>query len=81
MLPSRWPSPPGPAAVTIRAISSATGVSNGAVYHTFGSRAGVLARAWLRAGNGSSARKPHWWTWRSQRRARKPGRRGGGGRG
>ncbi|TDK89800.1 TetR/AcrR family transcriptional regulator [Mycobacterium paragordonae] len=40
----------GPAAVTIRAISSAVGVSNGALYHTFGSRAGLLARAWLRAG-------------------------------
>lgn len=40
----------GPAAVTIRAISSAVGVSNGALYHTFGSRAGLLARAWIRAG-------------------------------
>ena len=40
----------GPAAVTIRAISAAVGVSNGAVYHTFGSRTGLLARAWLRAG-------------------------------
>lgn len=40
----------GPAAVTIRAISSIVGVSNGALYHTFGSRAGLLARAWLRAG-------------------------------
>lgn len=40
----------GPASVTIRAISSATGMSNGAVYHTFGSRAGVVGRAWLRAG-------------------------------
>lgn len=40
----------GPAAVTIRAISSAVGVSNGALYHTFGSRAGLMARAWLRAG-------------------------------
>ncbi|MHA7653517.1 TetR family transcriptional regulator [Mycobacterium sp. ML4] len=40
----------GPGAVTIRAISSRTGVSNGALYHTFGSRAGLLARAWLRAG-------------------------------
>lgn len=40
----------GPAAVTIRAISAATGLSNGAVYHTFGSRAGLLAQAWLRAG-------------------------------
>ncbi|CAM3333755.1 TetR family transcriptional regulator [Mycobacterium intermedium] len=40
----------GPAAVTIRAISAAVGVSNGAVYHTFGSRAGLLGRVWLRAG-------------------------------
>ena len=40
----------GPAAVTIRAISAAVGASNGALYHTFGSRAGLLARAWLRAG-------------------------------
>ncbi|MCV7102664.1 TetR/AcrR family transcriptional regulator [Mycobacterium palustre] len=41
----------GPAAVTIRAISESTGVSNGAVYHTFGSRAGLVGRAWLRAGH------------------------------
>lgn len=40
----------GPSAVTIRALSDAVGLSNGALYHTFGSRAGVLARAWLRAG-------------------------------
>jgi AcrR family transcriptional regulator len=40
----------GPAAVTIRAVSAAIGVSNGAVYHTFGSRAGLAGRAWLRAG-------------------------------
>ena len=40
----------GPAAVTIRAISADVGVSNGALYHTFGSRTGLLARAWLRAG-------------------------------
>ncbi|OBA80574.1 TetR family transcriptional regulator [Mycobacterium sp. 1164966.3] len=40
----------GPAAVTVRAISAAVGVSNGALYHTFGSRTGLLARAWLRAG-------------------------------
>lgn len=40
----------GSAAVTIRAVSAAVGVSNGAVYHTFGSRAGLLAQAWLRAG-------------------------------
>ena len=41
----------GPAAVTIRAISAASGVSNGALYHTFGSRVGLLGRAWLRAGH------------------------------
>ncbi|MCV7380965.1 TetR family transcriptional regulator [Mycobacterium alsense] len=41
----------GPAAVTIRAIGDAIGVSNGAVYHTFGSRAGLVGRAWLRAGH------------------------------
>jgi AcrR family transcriptional regulator len=40
----------GPAAVTIRAVSAAVGVSNGALYHTFGSRAGLIGRAWLRAG-------------------------------
>ena len=40
----------GPASVTIRAISDAIGVSNGAVYHTFGSRAGLAGRALLRAG-------------------------------
>ncbi|OBI09330.1 TetR family transcriptional regulator [Mycolicibacter heraklionensis] len=39
----------GPAAVTIRAISAATGASNGALYHGFGSRAGLIAAAWLRA--------------------------------
>lgn len=40
----------GAAAVTIRAISAAVGVSNGALYHTFGSRPALLAQAWLRAG-------------------------------
>lgn len=39
----------GPAAVTIRAVATATGMSNGALYHTFGSRAEVLGRTWLRA--------------------------------
>ncbi|MFI9503908.1 TetR/AcrR family transcriptional regulator [Nocardia sp. NPDC052566] len=39
----------GPAAVTIRAVASATGASNGAIYHTFGSRAELLGRMWLRA--------------------------------
>lgn len=39
----------GPTAVTIRAISSAVGVSNGAVYHTFTSRGGLMGQAWLRA--------------------------------
>lgn len=41
----------GLTAVTIRAISAATGISNGAVYHTFGSRAGLIGQAWLRAGH------------------------------
>lgn len=40
----------GPAAVTIRAVGAAVGVSNGAVYHTFTSRAGLMGHAWLRAG-------------------------------
>lgn len=40
----------GPAAVSIRAISAAVGISNGAVYHAFASRAGLMAHAWLRAG-------------------------------
>lgn len=39
----------GPSAVTIRAVGEATGASNGAVYHGFGSRGGLLAAAWLRA--------------------------------
>lgn len=42
----------GPAAVTIRALSEATSVSNGALYHAFGSRAGLLGRAWVRAAEG-----------------------------
>ncbi|MBV8788129.1 MAG: TetR family transcriptional regulator [Mycobacterium sp.] len=40
----------GPAAVSIRAISAEVGVSNGAVYHTFSSRGGLMGHAWLRAG-------------------------------
>jgi AcrR family transcriptional regulator len=39
----------GPAAVTIRAVSAAVGVSNGALYHTFESRSGLMGRAWIRA--------------------------------
>ncbi|MGK8523803.1 TetR family transcriptional regulator [Nocardia asteroides] len=39
----------GPAAVTTRAVAAATGISNGAIYHTFGSRAQLLGRTWLRA--------------------------------
>lgn len=42
----------GPAAVTVRALSEATSVSNGALYHAFGSRAGLLGRAWVRAAEG-----------------------------
>ncbi|MGH3726386.1 MAG: TetR/AcrR family transcriptional regulator [Mycobacterium sp.] len=39
----------GPSAVTVRAVSQATGVSNGAIYHAFGSRGGMVGQAWLRA--------------------------------
>ncbi|MFB8000852.1 TetR/AcrR family transcriptional regulator [Nocardia sp. NPDC056000] len=39
----------GAAAVTIRAVATATGVSNGAIYHTFGSRSELLGRTWIRA--------------------------------
>lgn len=39
----------GPGAITVRAVAAATGTSNGALYHTFGSRSGLLGRAWLRA--------------------------------
>lgn len=39
----------GPRAVTIRALSDATSISNGAIYHAFGSRAGLLGHVWLRA--------------------------------
>lgn len=39
----------GVSAVTIRALSEATDISNGAIYHAFGSRAGLLAQVWLRA--------------------------------
>ncbi|MEU4838939.1 TetR/AcrR family transcriptional regulator [Nocardia testacea] len=39
----------GPAAVTVRALSEATSVSNGAIYHAFGSRAGLMGQVWLRA--------------------------------
>ncbi|MEU4340508.1 helix-turn-helix domain-containing protein [Nocardia sp. NPDC023852] len=39
----------GPSTVTIRAVAAATAVSNGAIYHAFGSRGGLVGRAWLRA--------------------------------
>ncbi|GAB4586104.1 TetR family transcriptional regulator [Nocardia sp. IFM 10818] len=39
----------GAAAVTIRAVAAATGVSNGAIYHSFPSRADLLGRTWIRA--------------------------------
>ncbi|WNG90502.1 TetR/AcrR family transcriptional regulator [Mycobacterium sp. ITM-2016-00317] len=39
----------GPRAVTIRALSERTGISNGAIYHAFGSRGGLLGQVWLRA--------------------------------
>ncbi|GAB2668310.1 TetR/AcrR family transcriptional regulator [Nocardia goodfellowii] len=39
----------GAAAVTVRALAQATSVSNGAIYHAFGSRAGLMGQVWLRA--------------------------------
>ncbi|MEV0947055.1 helix-turn-helix domain-containing protein [Rhodococcus sp. NPDC049939] len=39
----------GPSAVTLRAVAGATAMSNGAIYHAFGSRGGLVGRAWLRA--------------------------------
>src|SRR3954453_6385528 len=38
----------GIAGVTMRALSSVSGASNGALYHAFGSRDGLLARVWVR---------------------------------
>jgi AcrR family transcriptional regulator len=38
----------GTSGVTIRALSSVSGVSNGAIYNAFGSRDGLLAAAWAR---------------------------------
>ncbi|WP_181310387.1 TetR/AcrR family transcriptional regulator [Nocardioides campestrisoli] len=38
----------GAGAVTIRALSAASGVSNGAIYHAFGSRDGLMATVWTR---------------------------------
>lgn len=38
----------GMAGVTVRALSARSGVSNGALYHAFGSRDGLLARVWAR---------------------------------
>jgi AcrR family transcriptional regulator len=39
----------GVKAVTIRAVSERAGVSNGAIYHAFRSRGGLVGRAWVRA--------------------------------
>jgi AcrR family transcriptional regulator len=39
----------GARAVTIRAVSERASISNGAIYHAFGSRGGLVGRAWVRA--------------------------------
>jgi AcrR family transcriptional regulator len=39
----------GVKAVTIRAVSERAGISNGAIYHAYGSRGGLVGRAWVRA--------------------------------
>lgn len=36
-------------ALTIRALTTATGFSNGAIYRAFGSRGGLIGRMWIRA--------------------------------
>nr|VTP01281.1 hypothetical protein BIN_B_03974 [Mycobacterium riyadhense] len=36
-------------ALTIRALTTASGFSNGAIYRTFGSRGGLIGRMWIRA--------------------------------
>jgi AcrR family transcriptional regulator len=38
-----------PAGLTLRALATGTGASNGTIYHAFGSREELLARLWLRA--------------------------------
>lgn len=40
----------GPEGLTVRRLSAASGVSNGAIYHAFGSLPALLGRVWLRAG-------------------------------
>lgn len=39
----------GPERLTVRRLATATGVSNGAIYHAFGSLAVLRGRMWLRA--------------------------------
>src|SRR4029453_17827533 len=39
----------GVKAVQIRGVSEGAGISNGAIYHAFGSRGGLAGRAWVRA--------------------------------
>ncbi|MFG1966597.1 helix-turn-helix domain-containing protein [Nonomuraea sp. NPDC049028] len=39
----------GPEALTVRGLAAASGVSNGAIYHAFGSLPVLLGRLWLRA--------------------------------
>jgi AcrR family transcriptional regulator len=41
----------GPDGVTIRGLAAATGMSNGAIYHSFGSLPALLGQVWLRAAN------------------------------
>ncbi|MGY6650566.1 TetR/AcrR family transcriptional regulator [Amycolatopsis sp. TRM77291] len=39
----------GAQGVTVRSLATAAGVSNGSIYHAFGSLGALLARVWLRA--------------------------------
>jgi len=45
----------GPSGVTTRAVATAAGVSNGAIYHSFSSRGDLVAQTWLRAARGFAA--------------------------
>ena len=49
----------GVKAVTIRAVSDRADISNGAIYHAFGSRGGLVGRAWVRGAQRFLAMQRH----------------------
>ncbi len=46
-------------AVSVRSLAAAAGVSNGAIYHAFGSINALLGRVWLRADRDHHDRRDH----------------------